>query len=253
MCQGDIIALADHDDICYPQQLARIDEAFAKDPVFPGMFFYDADLMDAEGRLLNARMWEYFGFGRRLQARIRQGEAFDVLLRKHVVPGCTMAFRKKYRDLIVPFPDIGIHDRWIALLIAAVGSVHTIPEPLIKYRRHPAQQVGVALTSATAALRQNAVSEQIARARRPAANVYAGLANLYEAAITRLSETNDYHVNEHVLHKLREKISHLNARATLPQSLWHRIPIVLSELVKLHYFRYSNGIYSFARDILLGK
>lgn len=253
MCQGDIIVLADHDDICYPHQLARIDEAFAKDSTFPDMVFCDADLMDVEGKLLNARMWEYFGFGQRLQSRIKHGEAFDVFLRKHIVPGCTLAFRQKYRSLIVPFPDVGIHDRWIALLIAAVGCVHAIPEPLIRYRKHSTQQAGVALTSITTAFRKNAVSEQIERAHRPAASIYADLANLYETAITRLSETSDYHVNKQVLLKLREKVLHLNARSTLPRSLWRRIPIVLSELVKLHYFRYSNGIYSLARDIIIGK
>jgi glycosyltransferase involved in cell wall biosynthesis len=251
-CQGEIIALADHDDVWYPQKLARIDEVFVRGGPSLGAVFSDADLIDGDGQSLDARMWEYFGFGRGLQARVEHGEAFDVLLRKHVVPGCTMVFRRKFRDLVVPFPDFGVHDRWIAILIAAVAGMHAIPEPLIKYRRHQDQQVGVALTSVAVALRKGAVSEQLERARRPAANIYAGLADLYEAAVTRLDEADNYEISEQIRNKLRNKITHLKVRSALPQSLWYRIPVVLLELRRLHYHRYSNGLYSFARDILIG-
>lgn len=252
-CGGDIIALADQDDVWLPAKLARVEEAFVNGGATLGAVFSDAVLIASDGQPSGARMWEYFGFGRRQQGRVERGKAFDVLLRKHVVPGCTMAFRRQYRDLVVPFPDVGVHDRWIALLIAAVAEVRALPEPLMRYRRHPDQQAGVALTSTTLALRKGGLSEQLGRARRPATHVYAGLADLYQAAIARLTQAGESRVNEQVIRKLNGKITHLRARSTLPRSIWRRMPVVLLELGRLHYHRYSNGVYSFARDALIGR
>ena len=51
---------------------------------------------------------------------------------------------------------------------------------------------------------------------------------------------------------LNARIDHLRARASMPKSKLSGIPpIVLKKLMSLRYFRYSNGVSSAAKDILL--
>ena len=79
-------------------------------------------------------------FNVREQRLVNDGRALELLLRRNVVTGATMAFRAKYRDLILPMPAYCQHDAWIALLLSAVAPCKAIAEPLIRYRRHSRQQ-----------------------------------------------------------------------------------------------------------------
>jgi len=57
-----------------------------------------------------------------------------------------MAFRAKYKDLVLPLPELVdwlIHDYWIVMLIAAVARVTYIKTPLVKYRIHAEQSIGL--------------------------------------------------------------------------------------------------------------
>ena len=44
---------------------------------------------------------------------------------------------------VTPIPEEWVHDAWIALLIATQSRVALVPEKLISYRIHSAQQIGV--------------------------------------------------------------------------------------------------------------
>jgi len=70
------------------------------------------------------------------------------------VTGAAMAFRSRFHDLVLPLREPGggrygwpewglIHDGWIALMIAATAEVVPVAEPLIKYRQHAGQQLGI--------------------------------------------------------------------------------------------------------------
>ena len=76
--------------------------------------------------------------------RLQGGEAFFVLFRFNMVTGATIAFRARFKDLVLPIPadTISIHDGWIALMIASVADIAFIEAPLIHYRQHPGQQIG---------------------------------------------------------------------------------------------------------------
>ena len=50
---------------------------------------------------------------------------------------------------------------------------------------------------------------------------------------------------------LREKIHHLRTRAMMPSQRVSRAPIVLKELLNFQYHRYSRGLFSAAKDLLL--
>ncbi|HOM03757.1 MAG TPA: glycosyltransferase family 2 protein, partial [Acetivibrio sp.] len=143
LCRGDIIVLSDQDDVWYPEKLRRLEAVFSGSSQI-GAVFTDAQVVDEQLNPLGYSLWQSVGFGGREQRRLADGKAFDVLLRRNVVTGCTMAFRSEFKDMVLPIPEKHVHDAWIAIIISAIAKVVALPEPLIKYRQHARNQIGAA-------------------------------------------------------------------------------------------------------------
>src|SRR5437660_598353 len=86
LCQGDIIALADQDDIWYPEKLARIAEVLDKDARI-GAVFSDAELIDENSRPLAGTLWSSFLFNSSEQEKFDRGQGLKVLLKHPLVTG----------------------------------------------------------------------------------------------------------------------------------------------------------------------
>ena len=127
-CTGDIIALADQDDVWIPSKLERIGEVFSAQPEV-GVVFTDAVLVDSELRPMNLQLWKSVRFTRVQQWRLRNGGASAVLLKHNVVTGATMAFRASHRRKVLPIPQVWSHDAWIALLVSFFNRVEIIRGP----------------------------------------------------------------------------------------------------------------------------
>jgi glycosyltransferase involved in cell wall biosynthesis len=141
LCQGDLIALSDQDDIWYPTRLERAQVAFAAHPEV-GLVFSDADVIDEHGELTGERLWMNFGFEGDLKQRMMKGD-YTVLVRNRFVTGATVMFRSCLRVNCLPFGAGWLHDEWLAPAAAAVSDVLLIDDPLIRYRKHASQQVGL--------------------------------------------------------------------------------------------------------------
>ena len=141
LCEGDVIALADQDDVWFPEKLSRIEACLIENPG-AGLVFTDAEVVDGHLRSLGYRLWESVGFDETQRRLVRNGRALDVMLPGWTATGATMAFRSKFKNLVLAIPtDLAlIHDGWIALMIASVAEVAFIEEPLIKYRQHPSSR-----------------------------------------------------------------------------------------------------------------
>ncbi len=145
--RGRFIALADQDDIWYPQKLRRLIGELQLDPTVT-MVFSDADLVDPEGRPIGRLLWDTRLIGRTLRRRAVVPE--HMFARRALTTGCTMAIRRRVVAASLPFPpelaDESApmrHDRWLSLVAAAVGTVRALPEPLLGFRVHPDQETGV--------------------------------------------------------------------------------------------------------------
>ena len=243
LCTGDLIALADQDDVWLPAKLERLEARFAaRESV--GLVFTEAELVDERLRPTGRRLWELVGFGPREQRMVRRGRAADLLLPGWHVTGATMAFRARFRELVLEIPDDlpVIHDGWIALLVASVAEVDFVAEPLIRYRQHAAQQVG--------AKEKPGPRGGVAGAARRA-NSYGDLIRIAERACERLSERGGEGARG-AMRGLDARLRHLRARAGLPAGKLARVPPVLKELLALRYHQYSNGARSALKDLLVG-
>jgi glycosyltransferase involved in cell wall biosynthesis len=246
LCTGDIIALADQDDIWLPEKLARTERILRARPNV-GLVFTDAEVVDEQLCPLGYRLWESVAFDRSRQEWILRDRAFELLFESYVVTGTTMAFRAHYRDLVLPIPKgtIWIHDGWIALMIAAVAEIAIIPEPLVLYRQHENQQIG----ATTPAPANENLQAAIQISRGVGRNAYLDDACGIEPVCQRLAENISRYGGAASLAHATGKVTHLRARGSMPPGKGRRILGVLRELSTLRYHRYGRGVYSAAKDL----
>jgi glycosyltransferase involved in cell wall biosynthesis len=238
-CRGNLIALADQDDVWLPQKLRRLRESLQNHPS-AAFAFSDAMLVDAERRPLGRRLWQSIRFHAGEQRRWAAGGELDVLLQHNVVTGATLAFRAEFRELLLPIPGHWVHDGWIALLLAAVAPAMAIAEPLVEYRQHAAQQIGE---------RPRTLYEQYLRGRERRQSDFQTLADDYEAARQRLAAAGRRLRSDRLLKALGRKAGHFRCKARMRAGTLGRLPLVLRELTLGHYARYSSGWRSLAQDL----
>ena len=241
LCKGDIIALADQDDFWFPEKLSRIVDAFSGNPS-AGLVFSDALLVDRHLKPLGITLWDRVEFTQKRRRQFDSGNAWRVLLEKNMVTGTTMAFKKGYADLIVPFPSSWIHDAWTAFIISLYANMVYIDEPLILYRQHPDQQLGA---RKKAALTMRGVFGDNSSS-------YADEFRHYSHAHQRLKKLRgtlpDY---GGITKAVRDRVVYYYMRSHMPKEKRKRILAVAANLCSLRYHRYSNGFLSAAKDLFL--
>lgn len=68
----------------------------------------------------------------------------NVLLTQNFVTGCSVIVNRALLNFALPFPSsIVIHDWWLALCTAVCGKIIYIDRPLLYYRQHDSNRVGV--------------------------------------------------------------------------------------------------------------
>jgi len=242
-CQGRIIVLADQDDVWHPHKLSRISEVFDREKDV-GAVFSDAELIDANSRPLAKTLWNSVSFNSREQDKFEDGGGLEVMLKHPVVTGATMAFRRDFKDLVLPIPSSQIHDHWIALLIASVSQLAPIRDLLIQYRKHAAQQIGAGNIDSLWQLTQ--VSRRMSR------DFYLGEVERFNEISERLRcHIATFRPHQQALRMIQEKINHRKTRGSFPSSKVLRLPSLVREVATFRYWRYSNGLGSVAKDLLV--
>jgi len=247
LCEGELVALSDQDDVWQPEKLRRLENALSDSLV--GLAFTNGELVDDSLKAIGKTVWQTLRFGEKEQDLFRRERGFEVLLDHNVATGAAMAFSAEFKDLILPIPDSlshdgvpVLHDWWSALLIAAVSNLSFIDEPLFKYRQHAQQQLGVRPINNPAA--------QPGMFDSRLASFQTELSYL-SAILERLAERPDFPAGAGVTDRLQSHIAHLETRASLPRGRARRIVPIARELFSRRYHRYSNGLYSAAKDMLV--
>jgi len=248
LCNGDVIALSDQDDVWRPDKLQLIEDRFKKQST--GLVFSDAELVEENLTPLNRRMWNEVGFDEHKKKLLRSGRALEVLVTGWTVTGATMAFRAGFKNICLPVPEgiAMIHDGWIALAIAAVADVVALDEPLIQYRQHARQQIGAPERVDQGPEPRGLQKLETAFKRR---NSSADLYQILERLEERLVAFTGFYDTQKALTFVGNYSFHLNVRANLSQRRrLNRVPSILRELLSLRYHEYANGFKSAAKDLV---
>ena len=132
------IALADQDDIWYPEKLSLLIETLRSQQAL--LVHSDLEIIDSDDQILHHSTWKFEG-------RNPDKLSTDLLLLRNVVTGCSLIFSISLISDILPFPPQNkicwYHDWWIALVAAQKGKIVHIHQPLVMYRIHGLNNVGV--------------------------------------------------------------------------------------------------------------
>lgn len=235
---GDVVVLSDQDDAWEPHKLDVVESTLAAGA---GAMFSDAIIVDEASRPTGTTLWDALRLTRRERAAFGSGRAFDVLLKWNYVTGATLAFDARLKPLLLPFPDVGLHDAWIATLVAAADALVPVPEPLIRYRVHRANQAGVPPDAMADAW----------RARRGHVDLHQREIGFFDAARRRLASWPG--VDPGTLAAIDAKLHHLRARQSLAATRGRRVGPVAGGVLTGRYARYSKRVVrSAAYDIWYG-
>lgn len=120
--KGDIIFLADQDDIWYPNKVENMVK-----------WLQDFDLVFSNASVFNDTIEEtslLYNKGKNRTGLCRN------LIKNNFI-GATMAFNRKILDKALPFPEnIYMHDAWIGSIAEITGKTNYLEDALIYYRRH---------------------------------------------------------------------------------------------------------------------
>lgn len=256
-CEGELIALCDQDDVWLPEKLTRSVTAFQDPDV--GFVFGDALLVDVDLQTLGESLWRFGGFDEaRQQLAVTQG-LFSLLVGRPLVNGPTLVFKSALKSIVLPIPDgCTAHDDWIALGASFVSRGVAIDKPLIKYRIHEGQAVGV--VGGPQAVMGRPRGPNPVRWRREAhRHVLAIRDERIRARVNLLQclteRAEGLPVNrerlDSMLSDLFLRAEHYRIRSQLPTSRAGRVLPVLHELTQRRYGRYSGGLLSAAKDLVL--
>jgi len=123
--QGDIIILADQDDV-WMNNKVKIIKKYMQDY---DLVLSDAYIINEYGDVIEESFYKLNGS--------RNGLIKNIVKNSYL--GCTMAFNKKILEKSLPFPnDLPMHDWWIGLIGEMYGNIYFIKDKLVMYRRHSA-------------------------------------------------------------------------------------------------------------------
>ena len=125
-CKGDVIFLADQDDVWMD---GKIEKMMAEIERGATCVMHDVRVMNED--LTEELMPSFFAY-----RGTRAGYAANIL--KNYFMGCAMAITKDVRDTALPIPEtVQMHDQWIGLMNEKHHKKTVlIKEPLLLYRRH---------------------------------------------------------------------------------------------------------------------
>lgn len=132
LADGDLIFLADQDDIWLPNKLEVMSQKMGDS----SMIFGDAEIIDGDG-VVTESSW-------RKKAEIVEQLSQQALLTGYTnVTGCMVAFKAGLLKTALPIPqDVPVHDQWITLCATAENGYRAIADKVIQYRIHGNNAIG---------------------------------------------------------------------------------------------------------------
>ena len=253
LCNGDIIALSDQDDIWEHHKLEKVESVFRNEPE-AGYVFSDGDAVDEDLNSLGYSLWDAAGFQGPLFEMYTSGNQLCCFLRRQFVTGATMALRSCFRELPAPYPadTVWMHDNWISAVLSSCGALGVaITDKLIRYRHHREQQIGVSRPQ----VRTSYIDEYTSFSRRKEF-LWEQWLRWGESCLylkQRIEAMNNSYIDTSESIRLLEQFKrHFSSRKLIhTKKGYSRLKPVLSEMISGRYGLFSNSWKSAVRDLLL--
>jgi len=125
LSKGDVIILADQDDIWKSNKVDTIKKSMANNE--RSLKMYNGNCIDGHDVVIKDDLFDYIGISYGLLSNTR----------KNSFIGCNIAFNKELLEFILPFPkNIPMHDMWIGSCAYLFGRVEFVDEKIFSYRLH---------------------------------------------------------------------------------------------------------------------
>ncbi|HEU5222619.1 MAG TPA: glycosyltransferase family 2 protein [Candidatus Lumbricidophila sp.] len=234
---SDVVALADQDDVWSPERVAR---ALAELDAYPQaeLVMSDARLIGGDGVDLRRTLFGTLGVDAALVDALR-ADPFEVLLHRNIVTGATVLLTRSLLERARPFPSAWVHDEWLAIVAAVGGGIAVCDAPLIEYRQHGANQIGVT---------KRTVSVLLERLRAPRTDRNARLLARATVMAERMPALAVGRAR--VLAAAYEKLDHERRRSALPARRIARLAPVLQIWRTGGYRNYGLGAQDALRDLV---
>jgi Glycosyl transferase family 2 len=244
LCSGDVIVFCDDDDVCLPDKLRVTEEMFQR-TLGTGLMISDSALADDQMNPLGITLWDTARFTRaHAEAVLR--DPICILARHFIAAGHVLAFRRSLTHYILPFPQQLppriFCDVWIALVLASVVEVVCVPRPLVAHRLHGDQIAGV---------RAVVSSGERRRARARKRQEIGEFVRVVQEVIGRVSPLADTPLAKRNLEGLTHWAEHMKMQSQLSQARYRRLLPIAHAVLVGQYHRYSRGLLTAARDLLL--
>ncbi len=234
LCKGDVIALCDQDDVWMKCKLELIEQEFIRSDNI-GVVFSNGNIVDEKLQPLGYTLWDTYRFKRKHKGKFMTGNAFQVLVKRPMLTGATLAFRSSLVKYLTPIPSIFVHDAWISIISSMLTDMQFINQPLIAYRQHQQQQIG------------GTKQDVLQRAR-----CIISYDNQIDQNKSILAHINKLPLSDTSFYtsSILEKISHLESRNEIYASnFFKKMKGVFIELMMRRYHKYSNGWLSVFKDV----
>jgi len=140
---AEYLMLADQDDAWREDKIALQLEAMKlaesrHGATTPLLVYSDLAVTDDNMRPVSESFMRHQGI------RHESEDPMKTLLAQNFVTGCASMVNRSLLRMALPVPvDAIMHDWWLALVAAAAGRIEYLPEPLVRYRQHGNNVVGV--------------------------------------------------------------------------------------------------------------
>jgi glycosyltransferase involved in cell wall biosynthesis len=229
---GDVIFFADQDDIWEADKIRVMMAALQANPTAE-MVVSDGRCIDSVGRPLPYTLFDCVGRTAVGAFANRRSSQFRVLLQRDIVTGAACCVRRRLLNACLPFAPNWVQDAWLAFAAARENGAVVLSVPLIRYRVHSSQEVGIRPP------RKIGVKTLNQNDRRARLQRFVDLRSFWAASLSREQ-----------LEQLDAKIGHLSFRANLPARMVQRAAAILQQALLGNYHRYSLGFRSMALDLV---
>ncbi|HXP53094.1 MAG TPA: glycosyltransferase family 2 protein [Bacteroidia bacterium] len=138
---ANYIMFCDQDDVWYPNKISTllqyIKQEEERHPAKPLLVFSNMHVINDKMEIIGTL---------KKQFRLRQDISLQSFFLRNYIPGCGMLFNGQLlKDTIKTKNVIGYFDYWLILVCCAIGKVTYVDEPLMKYRLHENNAIGLQL------------------------------------------------------------------------------------------------------------